>query len=109
MLESEQYMLAQKDFYDSANIAGLNGILKQYSSLELNGFEANAKKSTKTDHKKDKTGEELKKLKKNMFESYLKRSYFYFMKNEPFVLNTEELATISLPRQGIINTNIHKN
>ncbi len=86
--------VAKKDFYDSANIAGLNSILKQYSSLELNGFEANAKKSTKTDPKKDKTGDELKKLKKNMFESYLKRSYFYFQKNEPFVLNTEELATI---------------
>lgn len=83
--------IAEKEHYDSSNIAGLMNILKQFSSLELNGFKD--VKVTKTDPKVDKTGDELKKAKKKMYEAYLKRAFFY-AGGKPFVLNTEELATI---------------
>lgn len=87
--------LAKKEYYDSSNIAGLLSILKQFSSLELNGFEGNGKAATKTDPKVDKDGSIAKSKKKKMFNSYLKRNMFYFQKDSAiFVLNTEELATI---------------
>ncbi len=84
--------LARKDRYDTANIAGLMGIMKQFSSLELNGFKDN--NVTKKDAKRDiKTDADLMKAKKKMFDAYLRRGFFY-EKGKPFVLNTEELATI---------------
>lgn len=87
--------VAKKDYYDSSNIAGLSNILRQYSSLELNGFEGNPKKVTKTDPKIDKDGSDSKKRKKAIFDNYLKRNFFYYHKDSaPFVLNTEEIATI---------------
>ncbi len=87
--------VAKKDYFDSSNVAGLGSILRQYSSLELNGFEGNAKKVTRTDPKVDKDGSGAKKRKKAIFNNYLKRNFFYFHDDsKPFVLNTEEIATI---------------
>ncbi len=83
--------IAKKEHFDKTNLAGLTNILKQFSSLELNGFKD--AKATKIDPKKDKTGEELKKMKSKFFDAYSKREYFY-SGGTPFVLNTEELATI---------------
>lgn len=84
--------IAKKDKYDPANIAGLMGVLKQFSSVELNGFKDN--NVTKKDKKqKIYTDDDLKKAKKKMFDAYLRRGFFY-EKGKPFVLNTEELATI---------------
>ncbi|HXK37564.1 MAG TPA: hypothetical protein VJ579_00640 [Candidatus Paceibacterota bacterium] len=84
--------IARKDKYDPSNIAGLMGVLKQFSSVELNGFKDN--NVTKIDKKqKIYNDADLVKAKKKMFDKYLRRGFFY-EKGKPFVLNTEELATI---------------
>lgn len=84
--------VARKDKYDGSNIAGLMGIMKQFSSVELNGFKDN--NVTKIDKKQEiYTDADLLKAKKKMFDKYLRRGFFY-EKGKPFVLNTEELATI---------------
>lgn len=86
--------LAKKETYTPTAIPGLIGLMKQYNSETLNGF----KHTNATDFDypwQDYNGIRLSKKKAKIFDAYRKRSYFYLpYKKKPFVLNTEELATI---------------
>jgi hypothetical protein len=99
--------LADNDRFNPSYISGLIGSMRQYNSESLNGF----KMKTKTDSSdafKDwctvfpflqKTRDGVQeKYKKELFNAYRLRSFFYppyqYYKQNPFVLNTEELATI---------------
>jgi len=103
--------LARKDAYNPANIAGLFGVMKQYSSLNLNRF--TTKDYTDFDYPwqyyinipfyQTKSAipffswkglrQEYKKW--NYFDAYVQRSWFFPpYERKTYVLNTEELATI---------------
>ncbi len=92
--------IAHGDAFRPTNIAGLMGAVRQYGSQHLNGF----KPGLTTDYDylyQDPTGGRLKKLKKDFFNNYIDRSYFYnantdyFEKDKKsFILTSEELATI---------------
>lgn len=77
--------------------AGLGGAFRQFNSLELNGFKAD--KTTSVDYPwQDWSGKKLAKKKKKILGAYRDRSF----KDETFVLNTEELATIfHLPSSAV--------
>ena len=86
--------IAKKDNYNPANIAGVMGTLKQYNSNDLNGFKPT--KYTDFDYPwEDYKKFRLSKLKWVLFDSYRRRSWFLPpYERKPFVLNSEELATI---------------
>jgi hypothetical protein len=86
--------LTPKDSFDPNRIAAMLGAFKQYSTQHLNGFRPT--KVTGFDYPwQDPTGRRARALKEEMFDAYIRRSYFYEPhKHEPFVLNSEELATI---------------
>lgn len=86
--------LAEEDKYNSIIPSAIMGAMKQYNSLNLNGFKrTNA--TSYVDHflKNFREG----KRKKRMFEAYVTRTCFYLpwgLARRTFVLNSEELATI---------------
>jgi hypothetical protein len=83
--------IAKSDAFNFVNIASLLGSLKQYNTLNLNGFKP--ARTTAIDYFFKKT--RSARLKKLMLDAYRKRSYFYSPHaRRPFVLNAEELATI---------------
>ncbi|MBI3633364.1 MAG: hypothetical protein HY226_03680 [Candidatus Vogelbacteria bacterium] len=85
--------LAEKDKFNPANISGLMSVVKQYNSLNLNGFKP--ARYTSYDPWQDPFGKKLPKAKEAIFEAYCNRGWFYPPYSRlPFVLNTEELATI---------------
>lgn len=83
---------AGKDDYRGAMRGILTGLMKQYNSANLNGFNlTNA--TAYVDYFFPETRQTWKK--RRMFDAYLRRSSFYSPhKRKLFVLNTEELATI---------------
>jgi hypothetical protein len=95
--------IARKDRFDAVNNAGLTNGFKQYSSADLNGFKA---VGIGFDYPwKDPWGKKLAQQKKDMFDAYIRRSYFYPPhKKKPFVLNIEELATIYHFPGGVAET-----
>lgn len=86
--------LAKGDAFRGPMIGGLMGSFAQFSSEELNGL----RPSMLTNFKypwSDLTGRKMKWLKAEFFNAYVRRGYFHPPhKREPFILNTEELATI---------------
>lgn len=88
--------LAKKENFNANNIAGLMGMFRQYTTYHGNGF--GPKNATGFDYPwQDFTGTRVKAKKEEMFEAYCARSYFQQPHNEgrvPFILNTEEIATI---------------
>jgi len=86
--------LAEKDRFNDINIAGLNGSFRQYSSNNLNKFEADH--ATSYDYKwQDFSGNKLIHKKEHMLHAYQSRSFFHLPdRGHFFVLNTESLATI---------------
>jgi hypothetical protein len=86
--------LARGDAFKGDNIGRLIGSIKQYGSENLNGFKLNA--NTSFDYPwEDFMGWRLAKMKREMFINYCRRSYFFPpAKCVPFVLNSEELATV---------------
>ncbi len=86
--------IAQKDVFNPNHIAGLTSIVRQFNSANLNGFKV--VHATSFDYPwQDIGGRNSRQAKKELFEAYRLRSYFYppYMK-KPFILTTEELATI---------------
>ena len=79
-----------------SNIAGLIGAFRQYNSNSLNGFKP--RHGTSIDYPWQDwslKGSKLRKMKRDLFDAYRQRSYFFPPYREKwFVLNTEELATI---------------
>jgi hypothetical protein len=101
------FYLAEKDSFNPVYISGLIGSARQYSSNYLNGFKLGTKTDV-TDAFKDlctlfpflspAKERKVQKYKRLMYNAYRLRSYFFppyqnFRQN-PFILNTEEIATI---------------
>ncbi len=96
--------IAKKDNYKGINVVGLTSMIKQYNSGNLNGF--GVTHFTGFDYPwQDFNGSRAAILKKEMMDAYRLRSYFYpphghkragfkFLHRKPFILNSEELATI---------------
>ncbi len=86
--------LGKEGSWSPLNISGVIGMMKHYNSEVLNGF----KPQTPTGVDYPWQGIWWNKVvdqKKDMFKAYRARGYFYHpFKKRPFVLNTEELATI---------------
>jgi len=88
---------AEKDIYNSANIGGLLGSFLQFNSQTLNGFKPGFTASS--DYLwQDFRGAKKKDNEEKLLEAYKRRSFFNTpFKNfhgKPFILSTEELATI---------------
>jgi len=93
--------LAEKNKFNAINIMGLLGSFKQFNSLTLNGFKATA--VTSFDYPwQDYKGRRLNKMKRKIFNDYKRRCYS--ADYAPFVLNTEELATIFHFPGGVAQT-----
>ncbi len=97
--------LSKRDKFNASNIRALGGLLRPFTSNNLNGF----KISTATfgwdfwwqDYKEIRLNAKRKKI----FEAYKYRSWFHLpRKLVPFVLNTEELATIYHFPGGVAQT-----
>lgn len=89
--------LAPKDKYKGINVPRMLSVFKQFGSTNLNGITPNyAAGFTSFDYPwQDFKGMRVRYRKKNMFDAYIRRSYFYQPHaRTPFVLNTEELATL---------------
>jgi len=86
--------LAKKEKYNAINVVGMIGSVRQYNSNELNGFKP--RNTTGFNYPwQDIRGVRVAKKKANMFNAYIRRSFFHPpYKRKSFVLNTEELATI---------------
>jgi len=96
--------LSKGDTFNISNIFSLLGAFRQYSSNELNGF--GVSHATSYDYPwQDFKDIRATKLKKKIFDAYKRRSYFYLpYKKRPFVLNSEELATIYHFPGGVAET-----
>jgi len=96
--------LSKGEAFNVSNIFSLIGAFRQYSSNELNGFTVSHPTSFNfpwQDFKEIR----VTKLKKKIFDAYKRRSYFYLpYKKKPFVLNTEELATVYHFPGGVAET-----
>jgi hypothetical protein len=108
--------IANKDIFSPANISGLIGTTKQYSSLDLNGFKPGLKSDVSDLRKdwariipfyKDHNDKEIDAIKKDLFHAYKLRSFFQwpykYYGGRPFILTTEELATIFHFPSGLVS------
>ncbi|MFA7252498.1 MAG: hypothetical protein WC027_01440 [Candidatus Paceibacterota bacterium] len=101
------FYLAEKESFNPSYISGLIGSMRQYNSQTLNGFKMKFYTDT-SDAFKDwctifpfllpARDRQQEKYRKEMFNAYRLRSFFFppykHYKQNPFILNTEELATI---------------
>jgi hypothetical protein len=89
--------ISEKELFDGANIGGLLGSFKQYSSASLNGFKPGKTTGVKYPWQ-DPFGRKTKLMKKEIFEAYQKREYFLRLwlgkARKKMVLNGEEIATM---------------
>lgn len=86
--------IAEKEAFRGPNIPAMINILKQYNSNNLNGFRPNNVTAFNFPWQ-DFKGNRAHKLKVSLFNLYRSRGYFYPPKHRnPFVLSSEELATI---------------
>lgn len=96
--------LAHKDMFNGIHITGMLGLWKQFTSGNMNSFKV--ANDTSFDYPwQDYSGNRASALKSEMLEAYRNRGYFHHpyrhkkvarktLDRKPFVLNTEELATI---------------
>jgi len=93
--------LAEPKNFDAINIMGLLGAFKQFNSLDLNQFGLSM--ATSFDYPwQDYKGMRVNRLKRGIFNSFKRR--VYSGDSRPFVLNTEELATIYHFPGGVVQT-----
>jgi hypothetical protein len=101
--------ITQKDKFDANRIAGLTGMVRQYSSNDFNSFKPEGPTAFDLPWQ-DLTGRKIIKKKQGILDAYKARAYFYgafdLIKPQkyvtypeksgakPFVLSTEELATM---------------
>lgn len=99
---------AEKDVFSPANSSGLMGVMRQYNTLHLNSFEIRSPIVKRA--WMDKKGLKVNADKKSIFDQYKCRAFFYsgfipesgvniwlsngYVTGKPFILNTEELATM---------------
>ncbi len=96
--------LAHKDMFKPIHITGLLGLFKQFNSGNMNAFKP--VHTTSFDYPwQDFTGNRTTRMKTEILEAYRNRGYFHkpwkhtraggvLIERKPFVLTTEELATI---------------
>ncbi len=93
--------LAESNRFDAINIMGLLGAFKQFNSLDLNQFKIAW--ATSFDYPwQDYKGMRANRLKRIIFNSFKRRTFS--RDRQPFVLNTEELATIYHFPGGVVQT-----
>ena len=85
--------IAKKENFDGSNISGMRGAMRPFSTLDLNGFRSSG---TSFDFPwQDWNDWRQNRKKHKLYDAYVRRSWFYApYKRKPFILNTEELATI---------------
>jgi hypothetical protein len=101
------FYLADKDKFNPAYISGYIGAMRQYNSNTLNGLKMKAWTDVSDNFKDWSTifpflkkiiARRKAKLTNEMYNAYRLRSFFYppyqYYKQNPFILNTEELATV---------------
>ncbi len=88
--------IAQKDFFNPANIAGIVGNFKHFNSEHLNGFKPGGPWMGNIEYPwQDYKDTRRKKMSRNVIMAYKRRSYFHSpFKGKSMVMNTEELATV---------------
>jgi len=89
--------IAEKDVFNPANIGGVIGSITQFGSVALNGFRPSF--GTGYDYPwQDPFGKKKANNERELLEAYKRRSYFELpfkhIGNKPFILTTEEIATI---------------
>ncbi len=96
--------LAKGSAFNGDHISTLLGLWKPYAENDLNGFKP--KNLTKMDHPwQDFKDIRATKKKRQQFDAYRRRSYFFLpYERKPFVLNSEELATIFHFPGGVAET-----
>jgi hypothetical protein len=96
--------LAHKDVFSPSRIGGVIGSVKQYSSIDLNGFKPTNTTGV-TYPWQDFRGMRVGAKKRFMFDAFRRRSWFHSPYKQPhFVLNTEELATMYHMPGGVAET-----
>lgn len=91
--------VAKTEAFRSSTSAAFSGAFRQYGSQNLNGFKADKVPGVKYPWQ-DLKGKKVLKMKKGLFTKYQFRSFFYDQYipsghgGTPFVMTTEELATI---------------
>jgi hypothetical protein len=87
--------IADKDKFRPVNIVGMIGFTKQFNSNTLNQF-VPTRYMARFDYPWQDYKETLQNnAKRRVFDAYRRRSYFFHpYKTQPFVMNTEELATM---------------
>ncbi|MCH7529962.1 hypothetical protein IIB50_02480, partial [Patescibacteria group bacterium] len=86
---------ADKDKFNPKNIVGLVHVMKQYSSNTLNKFGPARWMIPFNYPWQDFRGKRQNRARHQLLEAYKRRSYFHPpFKTQPFVLSTEELATL---------------
>ncbi len=107
--------ISEKDKGNPVNIGGMIGGLRQFSSNDLNGFKPVP--ADVSDLRKDiarilpfvgsENDSRVVRYKKNLFHAYKLRSFFHWpykhYKVKPFVLTTEELATLYHFPSGVVS------
>jgi hypothetical protein len=101
------YIPTKGDAFNSTNISGLIGSVRQYSSNTLNGLKLG--KFTDYDYPwQDFQRKRRNMIERKMLEAYKRRSFFQepfkYWRQKPFILNTEELATIYHFPGGVATT-----
>lgn len=88
--------LGEKEVFNKANLGGLLGTFKQYSTNHLNGFKPSKMKTGfDAEYRQDPFGWRIRKRKVKLLDAYKRRSYFHPPhKYKHMILNAEELATI---------------
>ncbi len=100
--------IAPKDIFNGNNAGGVAGLFKQFGSQNLNGFKPNF--SNGADYPwEDFKGLRAAKRKRKVFDAYRRRSIFNipyknFSGAKPFILTTEELATLFHFPGGVAST-----
>lgn len=103
---------AKKNFFSPTVIGGILGSFKQFNSESLNGFKPNGKKYSPSFSYPWQDYKEFRQNKQRgiALDAYKRRMYFYNPYIEkPFVLNSEELATIfHFPGQVAAAPNLYR-
>ena len=88
--------IAKDEAFDPNRIAGLLGMYRPFGSTYLNGFRPVANTIPSFDYPwQDKSGKKKDARRRELQKAYIERGYFYPpYEHKPFVLNTEELATL---------------